>query len=181
MTGKRGICWHQNCVPWGCLSLACGYINLLNHEKMCIKSEVEEIFYKLATNYHRNEAFLFTSNFGTNGLSAPAQGLCTCIKSWTNVHIIRGQSYFLKHATSEQSDKTFLLASKIVPKSYLPFPCVYIYMYEIKQSIILNNAAKGSFWNWYKIMGIIKALKCCQNLYQVVVCQCPGFVFKWWP
>ena len=29
---------------------------------------------------------------------------------------------------------------------------------------------KGSFWNWYKMMGIIEALKCCQNLYQVVVC-----------
>ena len=24
---------------------------------------------------------------------------------------------------------------------------------------------KGSFWNWYKLMGIIKALKCCQNFF----------------
>ena len=24
---------------------------------------------------------------------------------------------------------------------------------------------KGSFWNWYKLTGIIKPLKCCQNLY----------------
>ena len=32
---------------------------------------------------------------------------------------------------------------------------------------------KGSFWNWYKMMGMTKALKCCQNLYQVVVCACP--------
>ena len=32
----------------------------------------------------------------------------------------------------------------------------------------------GSFWNLYKMMGTIKALKCCQNLYQVVVCPCPG-------
>ena len=24
------------------------------------------------------------------------------------------------------------------------------------------------------MMGIIKALKCCQKLYQVVVCPCPG-------
>ena len=28
------------------------------------------------------------------------------------MHKIRGQSYFLKHATSDQSDKTFLLPSK---------------------------------------------------------------------
>ena len=33
---------------------------------------------------------------------------------------------------------------------------------------------KGYFWIWYKMMGIIKALQCCQNLYQVVVCPCPG-------
>ena len=33
----------SNFVPWGCLPLTCSYIHLLNHEKMCIKSEVEEI------------------------------------------------------------------------------------------------------------------------------------------
>ena len=48
-------------------------------------------------------------NFGPNGLSAPAQGLCTCMKSLKNAHKIRGQSYFLIHAISDQSDKTFLL------------------------------------------------------------------------
>ena len=39
------------------------YIHLLNHEKMCIKSKVEEILFKLATNDHSNEAFLLTSKF----------------------------------------------------------------------------------------------------------------------
>ena len=42
---------------------------------------------------------------------------------------------------------------------------------------------KGSFWNWCKMIGIIKPLKCCQNLYQVVVgisMPCRAF-FKWWP
>ena len=42
---------------------------------MCIKSEVEEILFKLVTNDHSDEAFLLTSNFGPNGLSAPAKGL----------------------------------------------------------------------------------------------------------
>ena len=37
---------------------------------------------------------------------------------------------------------------------------------------------KGYFWNWYKMIGVIKALKCCQNLYQVVVCPCPGAFFN---
>ena len=43
---------------------------------MCIKSEVEEILFKLATNDHSDEAFLLTENFGPNGLSAPALGIC---------------------------------------------------------------------------------------------------------
>ena len=43
---------------------------------MCIKSEVEEILFKLATNDHSDEAVLLTSKFGPNGLSAPAQGIC---------------------------------------------------------------------------------------------------------
>ena len=36
---------------------------------------------------------------------------------------------------------------------------------------------KGSFWNWYNMMGIIKALKSCQNLYQVVVCPYPEAIY----
>ena len=56
-----GFCWHTNFVPWGCLPLTCGYIYLLNHEKMCIKSEVEEILFKHATNDHIDKAFLLTS------------------------------------------------------------------------------------------------------------------------
>ena len=36
-------------------------------------------------------------------------------------------------------------------------------------------------WTGTKMMGIIKALKCCQNMYQVVVCPCPRAFFKWWP
>ena len=47
-------------VPWGCLPLICGCTHLLNHEKMCMKSEVEEILFKLAINDHSDEAFLLT-------------------------------------------------------------------------------------------------------------------------
>ena len=45
------------------MSLTCGYVYLSNHEKMCIKSEVEEILFKLATHDHSDEAFLLTSKF----------------------------------------------------------------------------------------------------------------------
>ena len=75
----RGFCWHQNFIPCGCPPLTCGYIHLLNHEKMCLKSEVEEILFKLATNDHCHQ------NFGPNGLSAPTLGLCSNFFSWKTV------------------------------------------------------------------------------------------------
>ena len=49
--------------PLDCLPLTCGYIQLLNHEKMCINSEIEEILFKVATNDHGEEAFRLTSKF----------------------------------------------------------------------------------------------------------------------
>ena len=57
---KRFLMTSKFC-PWGCLPLTCGCIHLLTHEKLCIKSEVEEILLKLATNDHSDEDFLLTS------------------------------------------------------------------------------------------------------------------------
>ena len=37
--------WTSKFCPLACLPLTCGYIHLLDHEKMCMKSEVEEILF----------------------------------------------------------------------------------------------------------------------------------------
>ena len=68
----RGFCWYQTFAPWGCLPLTCSYIHLLNHEKMCIKSENEEM--QQMTIVMRPSCW--HQNVGPNGLSAPALGLC---------------------------------------------------------------------------------------------------------
>ena len=60
--------------------MTCGYIHLLNHEKMCIKSEVEEIFLDLQQMAKVMSPSCRHQKFGTNGLSAPVQGLYACIK-----------------------------------------------------------------------------------------------------
>ena len=54
-----------------------------------------------------------------------------------------------------------------------------IHRYQCNNPLISYNIMrkKGSFWNWYKMMEIIKALKCCQDLYQVVVCPYPGAIY----
>ena len=58
-------------LPWSVAN-----IHLSNHKMMCIKSEVEEILFKLATNDHSDEAFSWHHNFGPNGLSAIAIEQC---------------------------------------------------------------------------------------------------------
>ena len=40
--------------------------HLLNHEKMCIKSEVEEILFKLATNQNQNQKYLLVTRQNDN-------------------------------------------------------------------------------------------------------------------
>ena len=50
----------------------CGYIRLLNHEKMCIKPEVEEILFKLAANDRSDKMmFLITKKFTDIKISSP--------------------------------------------------------------------------------------------------------------
>ena len=71
------------------------------------------------------------------------------------MHKIRGQSYFLKHATSDQSDKTFLLAPKqLSPRVVCPCPgALYIHVwnktkYHIKGIFLeleQNDGNKKSF------------------------------------
>ena len=112
---------------------------------MCIKLEVWEILFKLSTNDHSDEAFLLTSKFW------PWWVVCLCpramymYKIMKNMHKIRGQSYFLKRTTSDQSDDLSACIKKIVPKGCLVLPLGFIYIYEIKQNIIWNNEAKGIF------------------------------------
>ena len=50
--------------------------------KKCIKSDLEEIFLKLATDDWSEKMFLLTSKFHPQGVVTPALGLYTCIKLW---------------------------------------------------------------------------------------------------
>ena len=106
----RGICWHQNCVPWGLSAPDLRLYTFIKSGKDVYKVKGwRDFFLNLQQMTKVIRPSCGHQNFGPNGLSVPAQGLCTCTKSWKNVHKIRRQSYFLKHATSDQSDKTFLL------------------------------------------------------------------------
>ena len=60
--------------PKGCVPLTHSYIHLLNHEKMFIKSEVEEIYFDLAANELSDEAFLLTSKYWPEWVVCPYWG-----------------------------------------------------------------------------------------------------------
>ena len=91
----RPCCWHQNLVPWGCLPLPRGYIHVLNHEKNCTKSDFKDIFFlNLQQMNEVTRHFSWNQNFVPGGLSAPAPGLYTCIKSWKKLYKIRLQRDF---------------------------------------------------------------------------------------
>ena len=63
-------------------------------------------------------------------------------KMYINIKI-RGQRYFLKHATSDQSDKTFLLPSKQLSQ-WLSSLALGLYVHdEIKQNIIKKKCIKS--------------------------------------
>ena len=55
----------SKCCPQGlgCLSLPRGYIMWKNIKNICIKSELKEIFLKLAANGESDKAFLLASKF----------------------------------------------------------------------------------------------------------------------
>ena len=61
-----------------------GYIHVLNHEKNCIKSDFKDIFWNLQQMTEVTRCSCWRQNFVPWGLTAPAAGLYTCIKSWKN-------------------------------------------------------------------------------------------------
>ena len=88
----------------------------------------KRFFFKLAVNERSYKMFLLTSKFRSQGLSAPALGLYTCIKSLKTLYKIRPKRFVLKLVANDRSDKRFLLTSKFCPQGCLPLPWGYIHL-----------------------------------------------------
>ena len=123
--------------------------------------------------------FCCHQNFVPNGLSAPARGYIHMVKHGKkNVNKIGLQSIFLKPATSGQSDKGFLLTSKVCPQRVVcPCPgtvCIYKIIknvYKIRflfLKIATNGQSAGE--------GLSVDINICP---QGVVCPCPGAIYMY--
>ena len=108
-----------------------GYINVLNHKKKCIKSNVKDTFLNLQQMIKVTRHFCWHRNFVPRGLSVPALGPYTCIKSWKNCIKSDFKEIFWKLATNDRSDKMFLLTSKFCPQGVVSPSSGAIYMYKI--------------------------------------------------
>ena len=95
------------------------------------------------------KVYVLCKNSDPKGLSAPALGLYTCIKTWKIMYKIRLQRYFFfKLANNGQSDKVFLLTSGFCPQRIVcPCPGTIYMRKNIKKSkfkeICLKLATNG--------------------------------------
>ena len=100
------------------------------HIKNGKKSDFKEIFFNWQQMGKVIRDFCWHQNFVPKGLSVPALGLYTCIKSFKMCLKSYFKEIVLKLATNGQNDEGFLLTSTIVPKG-LVCPCPEaIYMYK---------------------------------------------------
>ena len=126
----RAFCWNQKFVPKGFSALATGLYTCIKSFKMCLKSYFKEIVLKLATNGQREKAFLLSSKFCPQWIVYPFPGLYTYGETWKIMYIKSDlKAIIFKPATKGQSDKGFLLTSKVCPQGVV-CPCsraIYIY------------------------------------------------------
>ena len=130
--------------------------------------------------------FCWHQNFAPWGLSAPHLWLYTFIKSWKDVLKVRGWRVFF---IMQQMTKVIRLScwhQNVDPKGLSapaqgPYTCIKSWknVHKIRgQSYFLKHAISDQSDKTF----LLSWKKCpCQNLYQVVVCPCPGAFFKWWP
>ena len=119
---KRPFCCHIIFVPNGLSAPACEK----THKKTVKNQTSKRLFFKLAINGQSDKEFLLTSKFCHQGLSVPAMGLYTYIKSFKMCLKSYFKEIILKHATNGQSDKGFLLTSTFVSKG-LSGPALGLY------------------------------------------------------
>ena len=113
----RHFCWHQNFFPGGLSTPALGlYTCIKSWKKNCINQTSKRFFWNLLQMTEVTRCSCWHQNFIPKGLSAPALGLYTCIKSWKKNCIKSDfKEIFLKFVANDRSDEMFLLTSKFCP------------------------------------------------------------------
>ena len=132
----RCSCLHQNFVSKGLLAPVLGLYTCIKSWKKLYKIRLQrDCFLKLVANDRSDKRFLLTSKFCPLGVSIPAPGLYTCIKSWKKLYKIKLQRDFFKLVANDRTAKRFLLTSNFFPWGCLPWPAA-IYIYQIMKRCV---------------------------------------------
>ena len=175
----RPFCWHQNFVPWGLSAPALGlYTYIKSWKKNCIKSDFKETFLKLATNDQSDKMFCWHKNFVPKGLSAPALGLYTCIKSWKKLYKIRLHRDFFETCNKWLKWQDISVDIKILsPGVCLPLPRGYIHVLNHEKNLHKIRLQRYFFETcnkWMKWQDISVDIKLCPL---GAVCACPRAIY----
>ena len=100
--------------PVDCLPLPGAIYIWWNMKKMYIKSDFKAFFFKPATNGQSDKGFCWHQKFAPNGLSVPALGLYTCIKSFKMCLKSYFKEIVLKLAKNGQRDNINICPQGVV-------------------------------------------------------------------
>ena len=118
--------------------------------------------------------FCCHQTFAPNGLSAPARGYTHMVKKMYIKSDFK--AIFFKPATNGQSDKGFLLTSKVCPQGVVcPCPAA-IYMYKIVKNVFKIISFFKLATNGQSGKGFLLTSNFCP---QGVVCSRPGAIYMY--
>ena len=122
--------------PQGVISPCPGAMYIYKSWKKKVQNQTR-VFWNLQQMTEVTRCSCWHQNFIWKGLSAPALGLYTCIKSWKNCIKSDFKEIFLKLATNDRSDTMFLMTLNFHPQGVVS-PCPgTIYMYKIMKTKIV--------------------------------------------
>ena len=116
--------------PRGCMPLPQSCIYILNHEKKIVKNQTSKGFlWNLQQMGKVIRPFCWHQNFVPWGLSTPAPGLYTCIKSWKTLFKIGLQRHFFETCNKWMKWQDISVEIKTLsPGDCLPLPLGYIHV-----------------------------------------------------
>ena len=119
-------------------------------------------------------------NSDPRGLSAPAPGLYSCIKTGKNMYKIRLQRYFFETCNKWAKWQGLSVDIRILStKVVCPCPGA-IYMWKNIKKCLYNQNSKRFVWNLQQMVesdkGFLLTSKCCP---QGVFCPCPGAIYMY--
>ena len=136
------FCWHPNFVPWGLSAPAPGLYTCIKSENKLYKIRLQRHFFKTCIKWMKwQDISVDIKTLSPGGCLTLPRGYIHVLNQKTNCIKSDFKGIFLKLASNEWNDKTFLLTLKLCPMGAV-CPCpgaIYI------NKIMKKNCIKSDF------------------------------------